>query len=111
MPTIDYKEDFLLRELQDPERAAAYLTAALEDGEDVFLLAVRDVVEAHGGIGTLASLTQLNRENLYAMLSEAGNPRLSSLTTILDTLGFALSVRPKTAGYDRSVSHAHLRTR
>ncbi len=98
MPTIDYTDDFLLRELRDPERAAAYLTAALEDGEDVFLLAVRDVVEAHGGIGTLAKLTQLNRENLYAMLSDTGNPRLSSLTTILDSLGFAISVRPKLQG-------------
>jgi probable addiction module antidote protein len=98
VPTIDYKEDFLLQELQDRERAAAYLTAALEDGGEVFLLAVRDVVEAHGGIGTLAKLTQLNRENLYAMLSETGNPRLSSLTAILDTLGFAISVRPKLQG-------------
>jgi DNA-binding phage protein len=53
------------------------------------------VVEAHGGIGTLAKLTQLNRENLYAMLSETGNPRLSSLTTILHTLGFEISFRPK----------------
>ena len=95
MPTIDYKADFLLRELQDPERAAAYLTAALEDGEEVFLVAVRDVVEAHGGIGALAKQTQLNRENLYEMLSETGNPRLSSLATILDTLGFAINVRPK----------------
>jgi probable addiction module antidote protein len=98
VPTIDYKADFLLQELRDPERAAAYLTAALEDGEEVFLVAVRDVVEAHGGIGTLAKHTQLNRENLYAMLSETGNPRLSSLTTILDTLGFAISVRPKLQG-------------
>lgn len=98
MPTIDYQDDFLRRELQDPERAAAYLTAALEDGEEIFLLAVRDVVEAHGGIGPLAKLTQLNRENLYAMLSATGNPRLSSLTTILDTLGFAISVRPKLQG-------------
>jgi len=98
VPTIDYKNDFLLHELLDPDRAAAYLTAALEDGEEVFLLAVRDVVEAHGGIGPLAKLTQLNRENLYAMLSQTGNPRLSSLTTILDALGFAISVRPKLQG-------------
>jgi len=32
------------------------------------------------------------------MLSESGNPRLSSLTTILDTLGFTISVRPKLQG-------------
>jgi probable addiction module antidote protein len=98
VPTIDYKDDFLLHELQDREHAAAYLTAALEEGEEVFLLAIRDVVEAHGGIGTLAKLTQLNRENLYAMLSETGNPRLSSLTTILATLGFEISFRPKLQG-------------
>lgn len=59
---------------------------------------MRDVVEAHGGIETLAILTQLNRENLYALLLEAGNPQLSRLTTILDTLGFTICVRPKLQG-------------
>lgn len=43
-----YKEE-LLEDLRDPSEAAAYLTAALEDGSpNVFLLALRDVAEAHG---------------------------------------------------------------
>ena len=43
-----YKES-LLEDLKDPKEAAEYLTAALEDGSpDVFLLALRDVAEAHG---------------------------------------------------------------
>ena len=43
--TVDYAK-FLEEKLRDPEMAAGYLTAALDEGEDVFLLAVRDVAEA-----------------------------------------------------------------
>jgi probable addiction module antidote protein len=94
MPTIDYK-DTLLRDLQDPTYAAGYLTASLEESEDVFLLAVRDVAQAHGGITALAQSTKLNRENLYDMLSTDGNPRLSSITAILSKLGFEIKFAPK----------------
>lgn len=75
-----YKETFLQR-LRDPEEAAAYLDAALEEEDkDVFLLALRDVVEARlGGIGKLAQQVGLNRESLYRTLSEQGNPELASL--------------------------------
>ena len=94
MPTIDYKEH-LLQELKDAQYAAGYLTAAIEEGEDVFLLALRDVVQAQLGIAALAQATKLNRENLYDMLSKDGNPRLSSITSILDKLGFSVSFKPK----------------
>lgn len=98
MPTIDYKEDFLMKDLQSLDRAAEYLTAAIEEGEDVFLLAVRDVVEAQGGISTLAKATSLNRENLYDMLSKQGNPRLSSIMPVLNKLGFEVKFTPKIQG-------------
>jgi len=94
MPTIDYKES-LLEDLKEPDYAAGYLTAALEEGEDVFLLAVRDVAQAHGGVGALAQATNLNRENLYDMLSTKGNPRFSSITSILNKLGFEITFVPK----------------
>ena len=83
---VDFKAD-LIEQLKDLEYAAGYLTAALEEGEAVFLLAVRDVAQAHGGLRSISKSTSLNRESLYSMLSEKGNPRLSSLTTVLDTLG------------------------
>ena len=89
MPTRSYDEG-LLERLQDPEAAAEYLTACFEDAEEVFLLALRSVVEAHGGVRKLADLTELNRESLYRLLSEEGNPRLSSLSTILESLGIQL---------------------
>lgn len=95
--TADYKE-FLFERLQDPEMAAGYLTACFEEGEDVFLLAIRDLAEARGGISSLAKATSLNREGLYDMLSEQGNPRLSSLSAIIDALGMKLEFSPRLQG-------------
>jgi DNA-binding phage protein len=44
--TKPYRE-LLLESLQDSQEAAAYITAALEEGDSaVFLLAVQDVVES-----------------------------------------------------------------
>lgn len=90
----DYKE-FLFKQLADAEAAAGYLTAALEEGEEAFFLAVRDVAEARGGVTPLAKKTRLNREGLYDILSEKGNPRFSSLSTIIDALGLKLAFAPK----------------
>ena len=78
--TVPY-EDILYQDLQDPEEAAAYLTAALDDesgnGSDLFVLALRDVAKARG-IRRLAQDTQLSRESLYRTLSRRGNPRFST---------------------------------
>ena len=78
--------------LQDPSEAARYLTACLEEGDEVFLIGLRDVVDAHGGMSHLAEATGLNRETLYRTLSENGNPRLSSLGLIIEALGLRLSI-------------------
>jgi probable addiction module antidote protein len=84
--------DSLLERLLDPAEAAAYLDAALEEEDSrVFLLALRDVAEARG-IGRVATEADLNRESLYRMLSEEGNPRLSSLEALLHAFGLRLAV-------------------
>jgi len=86
-------------DLRDPTEAVAYLNACLEDGDpEVFLLALRDVARARGGVAKLAEATELNREHLYRMLSENGNPELRSLEALLDALGFRLSVALEDAG-------------
>ncbi|HEY5866095.1 MAG TPA: addiction module antidote protein [Candidatus Tectomicrobia bacterium] len=92
--TKSYQES-LLHALQNPQEAAAYLTAALEDGDSaVFLLALRNVADAQG-MQTVAQKAQLNRENLYRMLSEQGNPQLGSLTALLDALNLRLAITVK----------------
>lgn len=83
--------------LKDPKDAKAYLAAALEsfekDGDKrAFLLALRDVAEAQGGLTKLAERTHLNRQNLYKALSEEGNPNLDTVGNILHGLGFRFSI-------------------
>lgn len=93
--SVSYYEG-LMHRLNDPEQATAYLNAALEDGDqDVFLLALRDVAEARG-MTKLAQDAQLNRENLYRMLSRQGNPQLTSLIALLKGMGLRLSIAVET---------------
>lgn len=88
-----YRE-VLLERLKDPSEAAAYLNAALQDDDTrVFLVALRDIVDANGGISMLAKETELNRETLYKTLSMRGNPTIENLILMLDTLGFELQVK------------------
>lgn len=91
----DYKEH-LLQQLQDPQEAAAYLNAALQDDDPhVFLLALRDIAEALGGMGRLATETELNRESLYRTLSLRGNPRFFNLLAVLDSVGLEMTILPR----------------
>jgi len=95
-------QDSLIGRLSDPKEAAAYLDAALEDGDRaVFLLAIRNVIEALGGMTKIARHTGLNRENLYRVLSEQGNPELNSLEKLLKALGLRLAVE-----VDQNMDHA-----
>lgn len=86
--------DFLQDELRDPELAAAYLTAALEGSQEEFLLALRSVADAHGGLGAMAEATQLNRQTLYRTLSGQGNPTLATLQGVLRAVGLTLAFAP-----------------
>ena len=88
--------------LADPGQAAEYLNAALEEGEPAaFLMALKDVANVHGSVGKLAEIASLNRENMYRMLSEDGNPRINSLNAILHALGLRLSITPKITSLGR----------
>ena len=92
-----YKEH-LLKRLRNPKEAAAYLNAALEDEDPcVFLVALKDIAEANGGLSKLAQETDLNRESLYRTLSPKGNPRLQSLMAILQACHLDISIRPVAA--------------
>ena len=91
-------EKYLIKSLRDPKEAETYLNAALDDGDpQLFLLALRHVAEARGGLGKIAQTSKLNRESLYRMLSRRGNPSLKSLGALLASMGFRLSMEKKDA--------------
>lgn len=84
--------------LRDTEVAAEYLSEALEDGDpSVILMALRNIAEAQeDGISGLAERAALGRESMYKMLSDSGNPKLSSFTKVINGLGLHLKVEPHT---------------
>lgn len=87
-------EDHLRARLRDEQYAAGYLSFAARDNETAFLLALRDVVEAHR-VSAVAGKSGLNRESLYRALSPKGNPSLRSLRGILDAIGLEIAITPK----------------
>ena len=98
MPRNDkpvFRKD-LLKRLKNLRCTEDYLNAALEDQDkNVFLLALRDVAEAHGGMKEVARLTKISREHIYRMLSEKGNPELVTLKNLLNAIGLKLSIETK----------------
>ena len=91
--TSDY-QSWLLETLTDSLVAANYLRAAMRDSEEMFLIALRNVAEAHR-MARVAKRAKVSRESLYRMLSKKGNPRYTSLNSVLRTLGLRLSVEPE----------------
>jgi probable addiction module antidote protein len=88
-------DEATIRELRNnPEFAAEYLRAALEDNDEpsVLLIALRRVAEDRGGIAKVAKAAGIERESLYRALSVQGNPRLSTLVAVTKTVGLKLTV-------------------
>ncbi len=93
----EYQKD-LIEALKDPVEAAAYLNAALEEGDrETFLLALRNIADANGGMKVVAEKAHLNRESLYRTLSNRGNPEIRTLFNLLHGVGLRLSITPEQA--------------
>ncbi len=93
-----YKES-LIERLKDKEYASIYLNACLEESFEakdmgIFQLAVRDVVEASGGMGKISSKMEVSRESFYRSLSKKGTARFSTLVNAVKACGVELEFRP-----------------
>lgn len=82
---------------KDPEYAAEYLNAVLEDGDEAELLvALNRLAKAFGGVTSVAAQVDLNGTSLYRTLSKNGNPELKTLVKVLRVMHLKLAVRPAT---------------
>lgn len=103
--------EYLIERLTNPEKARAYLNVSLEeyqvDGDlSFFLLGLRNVVEAHGGVPTLAKRIGIVPKELSEILSGEAAPRFDTFISILTALGCRLSIAPLTQT-DSSVEAAN----
>ena len=91
--SISHEEAMVRRLRNDPEFAAEYLKAALEDRDEpqVLLMALRQLAKAQG-IAKVAKAAGIERESLYRALSPRGNPRLSTLVAVTKAIGLRLTV-------------------
>ena len=92
--SVSHDETIVRRLKNDPEFAAEYLKAALEDEDEprVLLIALRHLAEAQG-IAKVAKAAGVQRESLYRALSPRGNPRLSTLVAVTKAIGLKLTIK------------------
>lgn len=92
-----YKQAVIKEKLkQNPDTELEFMQNVIdncESSEDI-LMAIRTVASARG-FKKFAEDADLNRENLYRVLSPNGNPRLDTFLRVLDLLGFKLSLKRK----------------
>ena len=80
--------------LETEEDMAAYLEAALEDGDAALICAVLgDIARAKGMTG-IARNSGLGRESLYKALSFDGNPAFATVLKVVQALGLQLHAAP-----------------
>ncbi|WP_241156569.1 MULTISPECIES: addiction module antidote protein [unclassified Adlercreutzia] len=78
--------------LETEADVAAYLKAALEDGDtSVVAAALGDIARAKG-MTQLAKETGITRDGLYKALSPTGNPSFDTVQKVVKALGLRLDV-------------------
>lgn len=80
--------------LKTEEDMAAYLEAALEDGDPGLISAALGDIARARGMAEIARETGLGRESLYKALSPEGNPEFATVLKVVKALGLRLHATP-----------------
>jgi len=80
--------------LDGPEAIAAYIDAAMEDGDPAVVAAVLGDVARAIGMTQIAKETGLARESLYRALSADGRPEFATVAKVMKALGLRLAAVP-----------------
>jgi probable addiction module antidote protein len=80
--------------LDGEEAMAAYLEAALEDGDPTVVTAALGDIARAKGMTRVARKAGLGRESLYKALSPNGNPELATILRVVEALGLKLRAVP-----------------
>lgn len=76
--------------LETSEDMAAYLEAALEDGDPALIAAALGDIARAKGMAQIAREAGLGRESLYKALSPEGNPEFATVLKVVRALGLRL---------------------
>lgn len=76
--------------LKTEEQIAAYLDAALEDGDPAVITRALGAIARARNMSQLARDTGISREGLYKALSGEGNPSFATVMKVAQALGVRL---------------------
>jgi probable addiction module antidote protein len=94
MAKVDTKPWDPAEHLVSEEDMAAYLEAALEDGDPGLIAAALGDIARAKGMSEVARESGLGRESLYKALSPAGNPAFATVLKVVSALGLQLHASP-----------------
>ncbi len=80
--------------LKSNEAIAAYLEAAIEDGDPAVVTAALGDIARSKGMTRIARKAGLGRESLYKALSPGGNPEFATVLRVVQALGLKLRAVP-----------------
>ncbi|HMO51526.1 MAG TPA: putative addiction module antidote protein [Kiritimatiellia bacterium] len=80
--------------LKTKEDMASYLECAFEEGDAALIAAALGDIARAQGMTKVAKRTGLGRESLYKALSKEGNPELSTVLKVFDSVGLKLKAVP-----------------
>lgn len=80
--------------LKSQKDMAAYLEAALEQGDTALVAAALGDIARAKGMTQVARDAGLGRESLYKALSPAGNPEFATILKVVAALGLQLHAKP-----------------
>lgn len=78
--------------LRSDEEIAAYIEAALEEGDTAFIAYALGVVARAKGMTQVAQDAGLSRESLYKALSLEGNPSFDTIMRVMRALNLELHI-------------------
>ncbi|MDZ7583094.1 MAG: addiction module antidote protein [Deltaproteobacteria bacterium] len=81
--------------LETAEDMAAYLEAALEDGDPSIVVKALGTIARARGMTQISRDTGLGRESLYKALSPEGNPEFATVMKVVRALGLKLRAEPE----------------
>src|SRR5271169_6151967 len=80
--------------LETEHDMAAYLQAALEEGDPALVIHALGNIARVRGMSQIARRTGLRRESLYKALSPEGNPEFATVLKVVRALGIELHAEP-----------------
>jgi DNA-binding phage protein len=95
MPTSDSYREYLIESLKEPEEAAGYIEAILEEKDpepELLRNAIRKVIEARIRMNALSESAKQHHEKLDKILTASAGSEIYCFVELLEALGFKLGI-------------------